>query len=66
MFDLKDIVSEMDQQIKRLTTARDALVGLNGRGNHRGKHRLSASARKRISEAQKQRWARVHRIKKAA
>lgn len=64
------LVKELDDQIERLTAARNALAGINGNEVHRNEvHRkqriMSADARERIAEAQRKRWARVRRMKKS-
>ena len=64
---LTDVVSELDKQIGRLQEARRILVaGVEGDGlqtaettKRRGPRRMSAAARRRISEAQRARWAKV-------
>lgn len=72
------ILSEIDREIGRLQQARNILAGTTGtagRGRktaaaaqpvkkRRGRHRMSAEGRKRISEALKARWA--ERKKRAA
>lgn len=72
------ILSEIDREIARLQQARNILAGTTGatgRGRRastaekpakkrRGRRRMSAEGRKRISEALKARWA--ERKKKAA
>ena len=75
--DINSILAQMKQQRDRLGGAISALEGArgtrkatNGRrtpgskignGRRRGKRRLSAAARKRISEAAKARWAKAKR-----
>lgn len=64
---LTDVVSELDKQIGRLQEARRILTGgVEGGGlqsavetKRRGPRRMSAAARRRISEAQRARWAKV-------
>jgi|SRR6185312_2501935 len=65
---LTDVVSELDKQIGRLQQARTILMGgVQGAilrtttvsGGRRGPRRMSAAARRRISEAQRARWAKV-------
>jgi hypothetical protein len=62
------IIAEIDSQIAKLQQARQLLsgTGSTGRGpgrpkgsgaGKRGKHKLSAEGRRRISESQKRRWA---------
>ena len=41
------------------------LVGTNGRGRPRGRRRLSVAARRKITRAQKARWARLRQAKAA-
>ena len=70
--DIQSIVSQLRQEASRIERAITALVGLGSQSARRGRlpkrsqaksanikkrHRLSAAARKRISEAMKQRWA---------
>lgn len=60
------LVKEIDDQIGRLMTARNALMGINGgNGAPRKQRVMSADARERIAEAQRKRWAKVRRMKKA-
>ena len=60
------LVNEIDDQIQRLTTARNALMGINGGDGAPRKQRvMSADARERIAGAQRKRWAKVRRMKKA-
>jgi hypothetical protein len=58
-----DIISQLKEerakiagQLNALDTAITALGGLDGRGGSRGPRRMSASARAKISAAQKARW----------
>jgi hypothetical protein len=59
------IIAEIDAQIARLQQARDALAGTSATGTpgkvsrRKGRRRMSAAARARISAAQKKRWAKV-------
>lgn len=65
----KSILALLDSEIERLKQARDLLSGGNGlKTSHNGRsvrtmsgqkrrRHLSADARRRISEAQKKRWA---------
>lgn len=50
---------KIDEQIQEVTARLNALAGRKpvGRPPKKGKRVLSASARKRISQAQKKRWA---------
>jgi len=73
MMDINSILDQMKQQRDRLDRAISALEG--GRatkarrktgsraanGRRKGKRRLSAAARKKISEAAKARWAKAKR-----
>ena len=75
--DIHRIVTELRDERQRLETAIKAIEGIGGHGGGRSEERktgkvlsmqrggrhLSAEARRRISEAQKRRWA---RRKKAA
>jgi hypothetical protein len=63
---LKSVVRDIDRQISELQKARKALVGLRGAvGNgRRGGHTMSAAGRRKISLAQKARWAKVRAGKK--
>jgi hypothetical protein len=54
------IIAAIDEQIGRLQQARQLLGGGSSgavKGRRRGKRTLSAAARRRISLAQKARWA---------
>lgn len=58
--DTQTIVGELNSEIDRLTAARDLLIGSQTRSNGvtpRKKRFLSAAARRKISLAQKKRWA---------
>ena len=67
---LEQIIESLDAQIARLQKARALLSGTGsgsvgaGRGRRRGSRQMSAEARKRISDAQKKRWAKVRAGKK--
>jgi hypothetical protein len=51
------ILRQLEAERDRLNQAIKALQGARGRGRPRiGTRRLSAAARRRISEAQKKRW----------
>ena len=61
-----DIISQLKEerakiagQLNALDTAIAALGGLDRRGGSRGPRRMSASARAKISAAQKARWAKA-------
>jgi exonuclease VII small subunit len=72
--DTQQIISELESERDRLEQAISALRGsMNGRrgiaavGNgRRGRRRLSAAAKRRISEMRKKRWAERKRAAKAA
>ena len=59
------LVKEIDDQIERLTAARNALTGINSNEAPRKQRVMSADARERIAEAQRKRWARVRKMKKS-
>ena len=72
---VSQILSEIDKEIARLQQARnllaDGVAGIRGTsssskaaGTRIGRRKMSAEARRRISEAQKARWA--ERRKRAA
>lgn len=74
IMDLKSIVEQLKSERDRLSQAITALEGAQtstGRARRKvakvnpGKRRLSAEARRRISEAQKKRWARQRKQKKS-
>lgn len=64
---VSQILSEIDREIERLQLARNLLAGSAVRGGRgtslkaanrgTGRRKMSADARRRISEAQKARWA---------
>jgi len=62
--DHQRLIRELEDQINRINHAIAALQG-KGRGKgrnragKRGRHHLSAEARRRISQAQKKRWAKL-------
>ena len=71
--DTQQIISELESERDRLEQAISALRGsMNGRGvaasgrGRRGRRRLSAAAKRRISEMMKKRWAERKRAAKAA
>jgi len=72
--DTQQIISELEAERDRLEEAISALrgslgrraYGVAGRGGRRGRRRLSAAAKKRISEQMKKRWAERKRAMKAA
>ena len=74
---IEQIVAELKSERARINSAIAAIEGLNSTGRRRGRppgstsapkkrgrRRMSAAARKRISQIQKQRWA-VWRKKRA-
>lgn len=62
---LKKEASKLQQQLDTINAAMKLLGGKNGVGPGK-KRRLSASARARISKAQKARWAKTRAAKKNA
>ena len=72
--DTQQIISELESERDRLEQAISALRGsMSGRrgvsaigSGRRGRRRLSAAAKKRISEMMKKRWADRKRAAKAA
>ena len=70
--DTEQIIDALKAERRRLDLAIAALGGgsiasSNGRrGGHRGPRRMSADARRRISEAQKRRWAKRKRQSKVS
>ena len=63
--DFKQIVRDIDRQINELQKARKALAGLGGLvGNGVRGRTMSAAGRRKISLAQKARWAKVRAGKK--
>jgi len=73
--DLRSILEQLKSERDRISQAITALEGVNtptghatkpaGKRRGSGKRRLSAEARRRISEAQKKRWARQRKQKKS-
>jgi hypothetical protein len=76
---IKNLISEIDFEIARLTQARNLLLGDEGgasfshrargvkpTGTLRKKRVLSADARARIAAAQKKRWAKQKKAAKAS
>jgi len=60
--DKKIVLSLLDAEIERLQQARELLSTSNGQNRlsisrRGGKRQMSAAARRKISEAQKKRWA---------
>jgi hypothetical protein len=69
--DTQQIISELEAERDRLEQAIAALRGSlharsTGAGGRRGRRRLSAAAKRRISEMMKKRWAERKRAMKAA
>ena len=67
--DTQQIISELEAERDRLEQAISALRGSIRRGpgtGRRGRRRLSAAAKRRISEMMKKRWAERKRAMKAA
>ena len=72
--DTQQIISELESERDRLEQAISALRGSMGRRvggaglgrGRRGRRRLSAAAKRRISEMMKKRWAERKRAAKAA
>ena len=68
---LREDRKQAQQQIQKLTLAISVLEKIGGNGSYTGrtgrvKRVLSAAGRRRISLAQKARWARMRQGKKAA
>jgi hypothetical protein len=69
--DIQTRRAEVEKELRGLDAAVNALQGLTagnkGRSARRGgRRRLSAAARKRISDAQKARWAKFKKQKRAS
>jgi len=67
--DTQQIITELEAERDRLEQAISALRGSIRRGpgvGRRGRRRLSAAAKRRISEMMKKRWAERKRAMKAA
>jgi len=66
--DTQRIISELEAERDRLEEAISALRGSvhRGAGSRRGRRRLSAAAKRRISEMMKKRWAERKKAMKAA
>lgn len=61
------LITAIDQEIARLTQARELLAGTRSTATFTGRpprRRLSPEARKRISDAQKRRWAKQKKAQK--
>lgn len=68
---IAEAVREIDHKIQQLNDLKTAINQLfpvtpEPNGSRRSKRRLSAAARGRIAEAQRARWAKYHKAKKAA
>jgi len=69
---IREEAERLEQQAASLRKGADALTGTTVTANHSNrvntarKRTLSASARRRIAEAQKARWAKWHRTHKKA
>lgn len=57
--------SRLENEMQRVGKALEALGGSNGIRPKRAKRILSKDARRRIAEAQRQRWAKVRKAKQA-
>ena len=59
--DTEELLQELREKLERLATLEAAFAGTNvSTTPRRTRRRMSASARRRISEAQTRRWAAVH------
>lgn len=68
MANIAEILKDLQKERAKLDQAIAALAPLAGRkaGTVQPRHKLSAAARKRIADAQRARWAKVRKEKKAA
>ena len=68
MADLSAVLAQLKKERDRLDRAIAALSGVGTRAHsgRTGVRRLSAAARKRIADAQRARWAKFRKTKKAA
>jgi len=57
--DAKQILTELDNEIEKLTYVRSLLTGSTLRPSATKRRTLSAAARKRIADAQRKRWAKA-------
>ena len=64
--DTDKIIAELEAERSRLEIAIAALQGRNGIKARKGRRRLSAASRKRISEGMKKRWAARKKASKVA
>ena len=65
--DFKEIVRDLDRQIKELQKAKKALRMLGrevGKGFRAGRRKMSAAGRAAISRAQKARWSKLRLVEK--
>jgi hypothetical protein len=65
--DFKEIVRDLDRQIKELQKAKKSLRKLGrgvGKGLRAGRSRMTAAGRAAISRAQKARWSKLRLVKK--
>lgn len=65
MADLIAVLAQLKKERDRLDRAIAALSGVGARART-GKRKLSAAARKRIADAQRARWAKFRKTKKAS
>jgi hypothetical protein len=65
MVDLSSIIKQLITERDRLNTAIAALESANNGKGHSTKRGISAAGRARIAAAQRKRWAKVRRAKKA-
>jgi ferritin-like metal-binding protein YciE len=56
---LEKVIHEIKREIERLTEVLGLLAGVGGRKRKRARRKISAAGRKKISQAQKKRWAKV-------
>ena len=69
MANLSDVVNQLIEERDRLNSAIAALEGISNGASRKGpsaKRTMSASARARIAAAQRARWAKFRKAKKAA
>jgi len=57
--DTSTLLSEVQNEIKRLTKVVSLLGGTSSTTKRRGRRKLSKAARAKISDAQKRRWAKA-------
>ena len=69
---IRAVIEDLEKEVKRVQEAIDILKSIDGGRSAKkapaapGRRRLSAQARKRISQAAKRRWAAVRAAKKQA